>query len=461
MEGKETLDAFLKRRGELPPRRPRPAQPERLPEWMANIRIGEPHLPEQVHFDEGQPGTSKAGQIGEQKMEGKETLDAFLKRIGDEWPHLQLIDEKVPVKEPSSPTQLSVKYKEYEGIGQCYLKPWGEPNNAQYYQDILASHQFEINWKYSIFKMPDKFDHSVWRVYKHEGGLKTVYACKIVSFKYYVTKFTDFKTSLRAMLKESKILMKLDHINVIKVIQTISLEDKETKFPHVFKAIIMEFMNESLINLMKISPGKVLTADDSKEWFKQVATGIEYLHYNIRSAQGDSLVVTHMAITPRNILYQQLSSRYGSVYVFKLADFEECNVFRLKNVSSTQFNEDFVQSYGNKPYLHTLSAPELFNSNWRQLHARPTDIYSLCMSLCYTMCGGSSLIGVFVKTLLRDLKPNSPEPMRLVNKMLSRDPARRPTIGQILQNEWVRPQPYEQKTESYPSVPSFLRKSCE
>ena len=72
--------------------------------------------------------------------------------------------------------------------------------------------------------------------------------------------------------REIELLRRLDHKNVIKLIEKIYCEEKEKLY------IVMEYCYMVLQELIESAPGKKFPIWQSHRYFTQILDGLEYLH---------------------------------------------------------------------------------------------------------------------------------------------------------------------------------------
>ncbi|KAL1410134.1 hypothetical protein Q8F55_004137 [Vanrija albida] len=226
---------------------------------------------------------------------------------------------------------------------------------------------------------------------------------------------------LALIRREIAVMMKLDHPNLIKLYESISVPSSDSLF------LVLEYGAGGV--LMNIEPGADATNakpafpfDMTREYFRQLVLSLEYLHHN---------GVTHRDIKPENILFSKDRD------LVKLADFGVSEMFEAKT------NDDRIRTQGGSP---AFLSPEAFTaSTSTAVHGRPVDIWALGVTL-YCMLTGTlpwnTAHPAELYTRVTTEEPKiydewPPELKELVTGMLTKDPAKRFTIPDIRANQWV------------------------
>ncbi|TXT11008.1 hypothetical protein VHUM_01759 [Vanrija humicola] len=227
---------------------------------------------------------------------------------------------------------------------------------------------------------------------------------------------------LALIRREIAVMMKLDHPNLIKLYEAISLPSSDSLF------LVLEYGAGGV--LMNIEPGADATnakpafpIDQTREYFRQLVLSLEYLHHN---------GVTHRDIKPENILFSKDKA------LVKLADFGVSEMFEPKKT-----NDDRIKTQGGSP---AFLSPEAFTAgSSNEVYGRPVDIWALGVTL-YCMLTGTlpwntahpAELFTRVTTEEPEIKDEWPPALKeLVTGMLTKDPAKRFTIPDIRANPWV------------------------
>ncbi|WVQ94579.1 hypothetical protein IAU59_001659 [Kwoniella sp. CBS 9459] len=178
---------------------------------------------------------------------------------------------------------------------------------------------------------------------------------------------------------------------------------------------------------------KKLDHPNTREYFRQLCLGLEYLHAN---------EVVHRDIKPDNVL---LSADRELV---KLCDFGVSEMF-------TASGDDRIKKSGGSP---AFLSPESFTAHQQDLHGKAVDIWALGKSLdwvnladqlgvtLYCMLTGKLPFNVpnpmELFTAVRERKPNIPDDWEatqkdLIIRMLDKDPQKRIVMSDLRVHPWV------------------------
>ena len=218
--------------------------------------------------------------------------------------------------------------------------------------------------------------------------------------------------------REVKILEKLNHANVIRLIKTVETNRNLN--------LVMEYVSGcSLMAHLKKRPKKRLEEFEAKRIFKQVLAGLDYCH---------SLNITHRDVKLENILID-------SSNVIKIIDFG----------FSTCFSNDKKISLfcGTPSYM----SPEIVSK--KESFGPPSDIWAAGVVLYVLLTGNFPFKAPHSKELYLKIQrgafllPNnlSPEAHSLLSAMLSLDPQKRPSARLASEFTWFKEKPLA-KTQS-------------
>ncbi|XP_054165141.1 caM kinase-like vesicle-associated protein [Oppia nitens] len=289
------------------------------------------------------------------KEQVEELMDDLIDQVSDEYKH-----DVVPTVD-----NWSVKWPTWTNAGPGHKLTWeSDEQEMLHYRQLLGQYGYTVG-KF-IADRRGHHDHQLILVTKPVN-----YACKVVSMGFYRRKYKNIDQSVVAFRRESDILLRMNHPNIIQTIDHIELSDRQTGFPYNYAALVLELMDGTVTELR-------LTLSDRRipEWLcrilaRDVLLALDYMH---NTGPGKPFTVVHMAIASRNILYRVVHSGALISYLFKLADFEECCIY--------EGNEQQLmpESKLEKPYVTNYSPPELEDGQidrLRQMLTPPMDIYSL------------------------------------------------------------------------------------
>ncbi|XP_054161396.1 uncharacterized protein LOC128959464 [Oppia nitens] len=326
-----------------------------------------------------------------------------------DWDELQQLPQPMEPIRTLGADNWSAKWYNWDTAGRGHDIVWDENQvNMEHYRQLLQQYGYEIQG--FIRERKGRHDHHIVNVLRDEpadpsiGKLrgKYPYVCKIVSMGFYKKRYgRRIDRAVQAFRKEAAILMRLDKYNqqnIVKVYDWIDLTDPFTQFPYNYGALIMEVMLGSLSDLIRSKPMKILDFNYCQLVARDIAQALEFIHSRIKYRLDtnrhpilghdsqpicETFTIVHMAVSPRNILYKLVKDDQSLLprYVFKLADFEESYVYEL--------DEPAVMPTWAiaKPYLHSHSAAELFESDTSNMLTPPMDMYSLgaCIDCAHTV----------------------------------------------------------------------------
>ena len=207
------------------------------------------------------------------------------------------------------PNYWDRKTKKFRTRERKQLPIQGPPNWTQIWPD-MTSHGKDWEAKRDLSKcFEDNYEQTEWKlefgdeigsgaygkVYRvqrttrpkvnSEGEIvppKTDYiAAKILNLeRYYQCAQPDSAIQcIERMLSDMTALCCLDHENIVKILDCMSLPDSQTGFPFTAIAIFMELCDG---NLKDIVP---LPREQSLIWLKQIADAVHYLHEEVHRSQ--------------------------------------------------------------------------------------------------------------------------------------------------------------------------------
>lgn len=214
--------------------------------------------------------------------------------------------------------------------------------------------------------------------------------------------------------RETKLMRKLDHKNVIKLVDILYNEEKQKLY------IVMEYCVTVLQELFDRAPGNRLPISQAHNYFVQLIEGLEYLH-----SQG----IIHKDIKPSNLLIDTSN-------VIKITDLgvsEQLDLFEQSDWCSTSQGSPAFQ------------APELAEGSDR-FSGYKIDIWSSGVTLYSITTGkypfeGENIYKLFEKISAGHFEmPENLDPtlQNLLRGMLTKDPELRFSINQVKSNDWFR-----------------------
>ncbi|KAJ1524028.1 hypothetical protein ONE63_010569 [Megalurothrips usitatus] len=215
---------------------------------------------------------------------------------------------------------------------------------------------------------------------------------------------------LDRIYREIAILKKLDHPNVVKLVEV--LDDPEED--HLY--LVFELLERG--EVLHVPTDTPLSEDKARQYFRDVVMGIEYLHYQR---------IIHRDIKPANLLL-------GEDGRVQIADLGVCNEFHGQDA--------FLSSTAGTP---AFTAPEALNS--RQFSGKACDLWSMGVTLFSLVFGDVPFHDDNVLSLYHKIKtetvrfPERPAVSAalkdLISRLLAKDPAQRATLPEVKEHPWV------------------------
>ncbi|XP_076452466.1 uncharacterized protein LOC143288077 isoform X2 [Babylonia areolata] len=253
------------------------------------------------------------------------------------------------------------------------------------------------------------------------------YAMKILSKKKLMKKAGFFRRTrpsregsrsavptnpLERVYREIAILKKLDHPNVVKLVEVLDDPEEDNLY------LVFELVEKG--EVMEVPCGSPFTEDMARHYFRDVVKGIEYLHHQH---------IIHRDVKPSNLLL-------GDDGHIKIADFGVSNEFDGKDA--------FLSNTAGTP---AFMAPETLQENHPQFHGKALDIWAMGVTLYCFVFGQvpfqeEYILGLHKKILTeRVVFPESPsistDLQRLILRMLDKNPDTRITLSEIKEDPWV------------------------
>uniref|UniRef100_A0A3Q0RSL9 calcium/calmodulin-dependent protein kinase n=1 Tax=Amphilophus citrinellus TaxID=61819 RepID=A0A3Q0RSL9_AMPCI len=225
---------------------------------------------------------------------------------------------------------------------------------------------------------------------------------------------------LESVYKEIAILKKLDHHNVVKLVEV--LDDPDEDGLHmVFNVRFCLSAPLVLIRpVIEVPTDNPLTEEQARFYFRDVVLGIEYLHYQ---------KIIHRDIKPSNLLL-------GDDGHVKIADF---------GVSKEFEGTDALLS--NTAGTPAFMAPETMTEHEQSFSGKALDVWAMGVTLYCFVFGKCPFYDEYIVSLHNKIKnkpvefPETPlitkELEELIERMLDKNPETRITIPEIKLHPWV------------------------
>uniref|UniRef100_UPI003AAA7D56 calcium/calmodulin-dependent protein kinase kinase 1b n=1 Tax=Centroberyx gerrardi TaxID=166262 RepID=UPI003AAA7D56 len=217
---------------------------------------------------------------------------------------------------------------------------------------------------------------------------------------------------LEKVYQEIAILKKLDHHNIVKLVEVLDDPDEDglhMAFELVTKGPVMELPTDS-----------PFTEEQARFYFRDIVLGIEYLHYQ---------KIIHRDIKPSNLLL-------GDDGHVKIADFGVSNKFEGADalLSSTAGTPAFM-------------APEMITEHEQSFTGKALDVWAMGITLYCFVVGMCPFYDEYIVALHNKIKnkpvefPKTPviseELQELIQMMLDKNPETRINIPEIKLHRWV------------------------
>ena len=282
-------------------------------------------------------------------------------------------------------------------------------------------------------------------------GYPTKLACKVMRLKARDV-LSNMVQRVNSVLNDVQTLCTLNHPNIVRYLDIITIPDSKTQFPFAAILVFMQICQGDLIRIMNINGGP-LAHEICQHWMRQIGDAVRYLHRRD---------IVHFDIKPDNILYRfaipgtQLSrdvlQHQWNNIIFKLTDFGFARCF-------TYFEPQLTT---NRRGTEGFMAPELISSAQLGVvpaFAKPCDIYALGMSLALCLMSvdfkpyadNYAMANYMVEILNGQVVSQhiTPAVAWLIYKMTCHDVYTRYNIDQVLSD------PYLTGAMQYPAPPQI------
>ncbi|XP_057662475.1 calcium/calmodulin-dependent protein kinase kinase 1 isoform X1 [Diorhabda carinulata] len=348
----------------------------------------------------------------------------------------------VPVHDPNILVQSKPVVAESKHLfSNCQLSPHCSPTNSprsnRKRQPLRESRRVSIEksgmyLQLNQYKLLDSIGQGSYGIVKlaYNEEDDTHYAMKILSKKKLLKKHGMFgrlppprrdgrsnsspiNHPFQKVYREIAILKKLDHPNVVKLVEVLDDPDED----HLY--LVFELLEGGQV--LEIPTDTPLDEDKAWTYFRDVVLGIEYLHYQR---------IIHRDIKPANLLL----SDTGRV---QIADLGVCNEFHGSDA--------FLSNTAGTP---AFSPPEAISDQKQAgFSGKGTDIWSMGVTLYAFVFGQVPFYDDHIVRLYSKIKsqpvnfPEQPyisdELKDLIKKMLVKDPTQRITLPEIKVHPWV------------------------
>ncbi|KAI1344128.1 Pkinase-domain-containing protein [Xylariaceae sp. FL0016] len=224
----------------------------------------------------------------------------------------------------------------------------------------------------------------------------------------------EAKDSLYLIREEIAIMKKLNHPNLVALIEVLDDPDEDSLY------MVLEMCKKGVI--MKVGLDETADAYDDKRcwtWFRDLILGIEYLH-----AQG----IVHRDIKPDNLLLTDDD-------ILKIVDFGVSEMFEKPDQMKTS------KSAGSPAFL----PPELCQAKHGDVSGKAADIWSMGVTLYCLKYGklpfrGDNVLDMYhsIRNDQLELKDGEdPDFVDLITKILDKNNETRLTLPEIRNHPWI------------------------
>ncbi|XP_036973492.1 calcium/calmodulin-dependent protein kinase kinase 2 isoform X1 [Acanthopagrus latus] len=220
------------------------------------------------------------------------------------------------------------------------------------------------------------------------------------------------KGPLERVYQEIAILKKLDHPNVVKLVEVLDDPSED----HLY--MVFELVKQGAV--MEVPTAKPFSEDQSRFYFQDLLRGIEYLHYQR---------IIHRDVKPSNLLV-------GEDGHIKIADFGVSNQFEGADALLTS-------TVGTPAFL----APEALSETRKNFSGKALDVWAMGVTLYCFVFGVCPFMDERILSLHQKIKTQpvelpehadiSDDLKDLLLKMLDKNPETRISIPQIKVHPWV------------------------
>ncbi len=220
------------------------------------------------------------------------------------------------------------------------------------------------------------------------------------------------KTPLDRVYQEIAILKKLDHPNIVKLVEVLNDPAEDNLY------MVFELVEKGAV--MEVPTDHALNEELAWTYFRDIILGIEYLHYQ---------KIVHRDIKPSNLLL-------GEDNHVKIADFGVSD--RFEGIDAL-----LSDTVGTPAFM----APETLHEDSNKYGGRALDVWAIGITLYCFMFGqvpfqDDFILGLHskIRNLPLPFPENKPIPdgiKDLILKMLEKDPDKRIKLPEIKEHPWV------------------------
>ncbi|XP_050409367.1 calcium/calmodulin-dependent protein kinase kinase 1 isoform X1 [Patella vulgata] len=317
-----------------------------------------------------------------------------------------------------------------------YGSPTGSPRSSPRLrrQPTMETHRVSVSdgdgyTQLNQYKLKDEIGKGSYGIVKlaYSEEDETHYAMKILSKKKLMKKAGFFKrpppvregkaahvppNPLERVYREIAILKKLDHPNVVKLIEVLDDPEEDNLY------MAFELVEKGAV--MMVGTTQAFSEEQAGNYFRDIVLGLEYLHHQ---------KIIHRDIKPSNLLL-------GDDGHIKIADFGVSNEF--------SGGDAFLSNTVGTP---AFMAPETLRDDREKYGGKALDIWAMGITLyCFIYANvpfkEEYILGLHKKILKDPVKfPDSIEVSdsvkKLIVRMLDKNPSTRITLPEIKEHPWV------------------------
>ncbi|XP_074888593.1 calcium/calmodulin-dependent protein kinase kinase 1 isoform X1 [Buteo buteo] len=217
---------------------------------------------------------------------------------------------------------------------------------------------------------------------------------------------------LDRVYQEIAILKKLDHVNIVKLIEVLDDPAEDNLY------MVFDLLRKGPV--MEVPSDQPFSEEQARLYFRDIVLGIEYLHYQ---------KIIHRDIKPSNLLL-------GDDGHVKIADFGVSNQF--------EGNDAQLSSTAGTP---AFMAPEAISDTGKSFSGKALDVWAMGITLYCFVYGKCPFIDEYILGLHNRIKNKpvefpeeaqiSEELKELILRMLDKNPETRITVPEIKMHPWL------------------------
>ncbi|XP_050764805.1 calcium/calmodulin-dependent protein kinase kinase 1 isoform X2 [Gymnogyps californianus] len=217
---------------------------------------------------------------------------------------------------------------------------------------------------------------------------------------------------LDRVYQEIAILKKLDHVNIVKLIEVLDDPAEDNLY------MVFDLLRKGPV--MEVPSEQPFSEQQARLYFRDIVLGIEYLHYQ---------KIIHRDIKPSNLLL-------GDDGHVKIADFGVSNQF--------EGNDAQLSSTAGTP---AFMAPEAISDTGKSFSGKALDVWAMGITLYCFVYGKCPFIDEYILGLHNRIKNKpvefpeeaqiSEELKELILRMLDKNPETRITVPEIKVHPWL------------------------